>query len=110
MATKVGRVKLNRNTMNELLFGGLGMDAVLAADANRIAAQARAIAPVASGDYQRSIRVQATTRNERGGTRRRVYQVVAGGGAVDYARLVELNNSVLARAMGASTGAVRKNR
>lgn len=103
MGTEMGRVKLNSATMSSILGGGMGMDSILAADANRIAAQARALAPVDTGAYRDSIRVQAVTRSERRG-KRRVYQVIAGGGPVDYARQVEAANSVMAKALGASIG------
>ena len=108
MGVKMGR--LNRDTMNQLLSGGFGVDGVLAADAAAVAAKARAIAPVDTGAYRDSIRVEPIVRKERSGTTRLIYRVIAGGGNVDYAGLVERDASVLARAAGASSGRKGKRR
>jgi len=102
--------KLNSKTMNQMLAGGLGVDGELRADANAVAAKARSIAPVDTGDYRNSIRVESDIHHENTGTTRRVYRVVAGGGAVDYAVQVERDASVMAKAAGASSGRKSKRR
>ncbi|MDR0848081.1 MAG: hypothetical protein LBN10_03405 [Propionibacteriaceae bacterium] len=58
MDTVVGPIKLNTATMKELLHGGFGLDAVLRADAEKVLAKARAIAPVDTGAYLASLHIE----------------------------------------------------
>jgi len=107
---KMSRVRLNRRTMKHVLAGGLGMDAMLQAEANRLAAHARAIAPIDTGAYRASIRVEAANRPESGGLNRRLYRVRAGGPGAMHANLVEIQSSVLARTLATTVGSARTNR
>ncbi|MDR2703187.1 MAG: HK97 gp10 family phage protein [Cellulomonadaceae bacterium] len=100
-AGDLGPVRLNRNTMNLLLSGGLGIDAVLREDAQKVLDKARAIAPVDSGEYRDSLHIESFIRRERSGTTRKIYRVVA---SAPHSRLVEFQASTLAKAANAPMG------
>jgi len=91
---ELGPVRLNRATMKYLLNGGLGMQELLRADAEAIAARARAIADGfrVSGEYADSIRV------EQDKTDRARFRIIATARHVPF---VERKHSVLARAVSA---------
>lgn len=105
---KASPVRMNRKTANSVLAGGFGVSAMLNADAERVAAAARNLAPSQSaetphsrGRYRDSIGIRASTRRESRGVTRLVVQVVA---PVAHARRVERRFSVMARALAASRG------
>lgn len=104
---KVGPVKLNRTTMNDILSGGQGMAGVLQADANRVMVAARDNTPWVTGELWKGWRTQTVIRNERRGVKRMVVQVV---NDTPYSAVVERRRSILARALGASAGQTRKRR
>lgn len=84
------RIKLNSRGIQSYLDGGGGVDALLEAQAQESAARARASAPVASGGYRDSIRVETDH------TDRMVKRVVAD---VPYAMVVEANTGNMARSL-----------
>jgi hypothetical protein len=89
------QVRLNGAGVRELLHSE-GVRRMLRARAERAAAAARASAPVASGAYRDSIRVEDAT------TDRAVGRVVAD---VPYALVVESKTGNLARSLDAARGA-----
>lgn len=92
----MARIKLNRGGIRDVL-GSDGVRAEVTRRAERVAAAARSAAPVASGEYRGSIRVeQATT-----GGYRAVARVVAGA---PHAGVVEANTGNLARSLDAAGG------
>lgn len=95
MATRVGRVSLNRGTIRNLLNGGYGMAEVLREDAQKVLARARSIAPVDTGEYRDSIHIEDDH------TDRMVVRIVADD---RKAPIIEHNHAVFARALGASGG------
>ena len=96
------RVRLIDSGMQALLQdAGVGRE--LARRAERIAAQARSDAPVASGDYRDSIHVESDL-TAPGRKQRRRSRVVAGS---DHALVVEAKTGNLARSMHAG-GVVAK--
>ena len=84
------RFKLNSRGIQDILDGGQGVEAELDAVAERFAANARASAPVESGDYRDSIHVETDH------TDRMVKRVVAD---VPYAMVVEANTGNMVRSM-----------
>ena len=95
MATRVGRVSLNRGTIRDLLNGGMGMDEVLREDAQKVLSRARGLAPVDTGEYRGSIRLEVDQ------TDRMVVRVVA---TDRKSNVIEHEHAVLAKALGASAG------
>ena len=91
----MSRIKLNGAALQKLLDGNnRKLDRALAADAARVAAAARALAPVDTGEYQESIRVEGAAPHDRA-----TYRVVA---AAPHSLVVERDASVLAKALGSS--------
>lgn len=90
----MARIKVNRGGIRAML-GSAGVRDDMTRRAERIAAAARSSAPVRSGEYRDSIRVeQATT-----GGYRAVARVVSD---VPYAGVVEADTGNLARALDAA--------
>ncbi len=83
-------VRLNHAEVQSYLDGGHGVEAMLEAEAETAASRARSSAPVASGAYRDSIRVETAH------TDRMVKRVVAD---VPYAMVVEANTGNLARSL-----------
>ena len=90
MARGLSGFKLNHPGIQALLDGGSGVEAMLDAEAEKVASAARSNAPVASGAYRDSIHVETAH------TDRMVKRVVAD---VDYAMKVEADNGTLARSL-----------
>ena len=90
MATTVRMGRLNSRTIKDYLDGGHGVEAKLATEAERIAAAARAAAPVDTGAYRASIHVE-TDRTDR--MRKRVIA------DVPYALVVEAEHGPLGKAI-----------
>lgn len=95
MATRAGRVSLNRGTIRDLLNGGMGMDEVLREDAQKVLSRALGLAPVDTGMYRESIRLEVDQ------TDRMVVRVVA---TDRKSNVIEHEHAVLAKALGASAG------
>lgn len=98
---ELSRIRLNSRGMAKLL-NSRAIGGALMADAQAVAARARSLAPVDTGEYRDSIRVEPARPHDR-----QVVRVVAGA---RHAQVVERNDSTLARALGASSGRSRKNR
>ncbi len=92
----MGPITLNYETIAHMLHGGYGVTEALREDAERVLAKAKSIAPVVSGDYERSLHIEVHD-----GKKRLTYRVIAD---VVYAPKVERDHSVLAKARSASTG------
>lgn len=90
------RVKLISSGMADLLHDP-GVTAELVRRAERVAAQARSVAPVVSGAYRDSIRVETVEHQSRV-----VARVVAD---VPYAMVVESSTGTLAKSLDAAGGA-----
>ena len=88
------RVRLNHQGMGELLVSK-GVRDMLTERMDRVAAKAKADAPVTSGGYQRSIHVEQDT------TDRAAVRVVADA---PYAMRVEASHGILSRALDAAGG------
>lgn len=86
----LSRFKLNSAGIQSYLDGKNGVEALLDAKANQVAAVAQAGAPVASGDYAASIHVETDH------TDRMVKRVIAD---VPYAMVVEADTGNLARSL-----------
>jgi len=101
MGETIGRIKLDSAGMQAILDGQVGgVDAALQADASAIASAARRLAPVDSGAYQASIRVERG-RIHLSGRDRLAYQVIADE---PHAIHVERQASTLAKALGSTSG------
>lgn len=87
------RVTLNHTEIQSYLDGAHGVEAMLDASAERALAAAQSSAPVASGAYRDSLRVETDH------TDRMVKRIVSD---VDYAMVVEANTGTLARALDAA--------
>jgi len=97
----LSRIRLNSKGMDNIL-GSPAVVSKLRADAARVAAAARAAAPVDTGEYRDSIQVEVTRPHDR-----QVARVVARS---PHALLVERDTSNLAKALAASVGRSRLNR
>lgn len=83
-------LRINHSEIQSYLDGGHGVEAMLDAPAERALSAAQASAPVESGAYRDSLRVETDH------TDRMVKRVVSD---VDYALVVEANTGNLARAL-----------
>jgi len=90
MTSSLFGFKLKSPGIQALLDGANGVEAMLDAEAEKVASAARSNAPVASGAYRDSIHVETAH------TDRIVKRVVAD---VNYAMVVEANNGTLARSL-----------
>lgn len=86
----LSRFKLRQNGLQSYLDGGNGVEALLDEAASEAASRAQAAAPILSGAYRNSIRVETTR------TDRMVKRVVAD---VPYAMVVEANAGTLGSAL-----------
>jgi hypothetical protein len=86
-------VRLNHSEIQSYLDGDHGVEAMLEESAQRALSAAQGSAPVASGAYRDSLRIETDH------TDRMVKRVVSD---VDYAMVVEANTGNLARAIDAA--------
>ena len=94
---ELGPIEWNHKNLRRFLRGELGgVEEILAADAGKVLAAAKAAAPVATGDYKQSLYVRDQMRPSRLTKQVRT--------DAPHARHVEREYSVLGRAMGASVG------
>ena len=87
------RFKLNHSGIQSYLDGGHGVSSLLHSKAQAVLSAAQGSAPVDSGDYQASLHI------EEDHTDRMVVRVVAD---VPYSHVVEADQGVLSRALGAA--------
>ncbi len=92
----LSRVQLNSRGMNELLHSK-GVERELDRRAQAVKAQAQSFAPVQTGAYKASIRVAIEQQRDRV-----VAEVIAGGGFVFYAAILEARLRILGRAIDAA--------
>lgn len=90
MASGLSRFRLNSHGIQSYLDGDHGVSALVRGEAAKVLAAAQSSAPVESGDYQASLRIEETH------TDRLVVRVVAD---VDYAMVVEAKTGNLARSL-----------
>lgn len=90
MAAGFSRLKLNHGGIQSYLDGGHGVEGMLDAKAEEVAATAKSGAPVDSGAYRDSIHVETAH------TDRMVKRVIAD---VDYAMKIEADTGNLARSL-----------